>query len=446
MSDEIQSIDKVFKSWIPTALGNLSFSLIGRGGDPFPFEKKTFKDSDCIFLEIRQFRIVQDYKIPFLRLLTPFSRQMYLQNAAKLDKYEQIPYYLLVLTGSKDSETRTVQKLTGKVWASDKKLDTEKLDIEGNITEDNFKNYMNEIDNIFRKKANAGFSAELSVNRQGVCKIFALQVKIKKPIEDHDNIKALADQLFHFVKETFHTHKHHNSAEDSITVTHEAKTETKTEAKTEAATGDGRCSAEWTDGVIGDLIRYVLKHRESGDPRVLGVIDYLSSFLDIARKQCQCPSHGNHASGGGRSHLSFRLISPDNLRKSIHASIESYWRILTGKRWAASIFLAVFAIIINLSQYFIHINIYIQNKFILSISTVFIISIILSITLIYGEIFTPKMYAERLLDYWKDLILSLNFNKKITIAITCIFYIVFLCLSAILIYEASEKLKSWFPF
>ena len=138
-----------YKGWIPNVLGNLSFTLIGHSGHPFPFISTVVEDKDKLSLCCIQKRIPNDYQIPL-----PIAGKLYLYIStlvAQFFKKENIESAYIMLSSGQHDETGTVQTINGTIYhilkktqSAQKKAFNEILSHEDNISDKAFINFLEE--------------------------------------------------------------------------------------------------------------------------------------------------------------------------------------------------------------------------------------------------------------------------------------------------------------
>ena len=286
-----------YKGWIPNVLGNLSFKLIGHSGHPFPFTSSVKEDKDKLLLYCIQKRIPNDYQIP-----VPVSGKLYLYISsfiARLFRKENIESAYIMLSSGQHDETGTVQTISGTIYHILKKTQSAQKKSFNTI----LSHKKNSDDNKFKEllEQEAFFICDISINRQGICELTARKADESKyssdPVENKKTIKALIDQSYYFIKDAFHSHKHHNHSEDSLISTH--------------LIDDSADS--WSDKTLKNLYRYILHQRSLLNREILGIFCYIRTFeqiINLETKETQ-------------KNLFDRTISLEQLENSVKTAIEA---------------------------------------------------------------------------------------------------------------------------
>lgn len=361
-----KEIDPAYIGWLPTVLGNLSFSLVGHSGYPFPLDSIFHVKSDgSIHIICLQKRIARDY----LFSLPVFTERFNLKIHAWFAPYEISVFgkhkeyiescYLLIAEGFVDKECNTVQEIDGKLYRvllPDFKIQRKFYDeleeliklirndvdfiSKGKRTEEKFGLFLRlkklfqrdsvsdisqkdetktdeekdkEISSLIGrfektikvriekaeelcfskkkdKKAKSQVSFEFRLDRQGICQLGLPEIyKLSSTNESNKNNSGkkcatktdenLIEQAFFFIKDAFHSHKHHDRAEDTLIKPH-LKTKTLSQTKTDGT----NVKVYWFDCIIKHLY-YTLIHRRESLPRTaLGIFDYIDTFTKIAKK------------------------------------------------------------------------------------------------------------------------------------------------------------------
>jgi hypothetical protein len=308
-------MDITYKGWIPTVLGNLSFAIIGHSGYPFKFYTSVNEDRQKGILEIlcMQKRIPPDYQIP---LFIPIPNSWYLELSSWVarkffdENIESI--YLLSCKGLQDNDTWTVQKLTGKVYRFCETSRIEQKRRFNKLCEDITKKRFVDYEDCF-------FYCDVEVDRQGICTLKWPDDKKTTDKFEKDDRKNIINQCFYFVKDSFHSHKHHSQEEDTLVSAH---------------IDSDNYGFTWAEQILRDLYRYVIRQRLVAEKKTLGIFCYIRTFIELKKK--------NKLAVSKIDSLFERTISLDELEKSISISIEEKEQKITFKRWFLGISLAVF--------------------------------------------------------------------------------------------------------
>jgi len=388
-------MSETYTGWVPTVLGNLSFKSIGHSGYPYPFVLSFKEDNNSGSIEILclQKRIPSDYQIP----LIPLPDTVYLSFCSfigsKLFKENIESSFVLIATGFPDN-TGTVQSLTGKIYKISKKCRLNQkesyLHLESEIQEESTK-----IELYLRE--NSFFVCDFSLNRQGICSLNNPKVlsdgqgcNLNK-FEIHKQI----NQCFFFIKDAFHSHKHHDKSEDTLISSHLSIDKNK---------------IEWSEHVLKELYRYILNQRPSLSKNSLGIFSYIRTFNKIIENENENVTLFN------------RIVAIDELEKSISIQVERKGESILYKRWFAGFALAV----MQMSGFYIYSsNKDLYNKIIdnnLGLSITLATSLLL-IVLVFTQNITPK-YSKSSIRF-VNLIISYFSSKNKAI--------LFLLLSGILV-------------
>lgn len=304
-----------FKGWIPTVLGNLSFSSIGHSGYPFRFHRTFSENQGTIKIQCLQKRIPTDYLLPL-----PLPENIYLRVssffASTLENENIESIYILICEGRNDNDTHTVQQLNGTIYLVLKKNICEQRKILNHLIKKLKKN--SEIDESYIDQ-HALFRCDIRLDRQGVCEFYNLKyLKDAEEIKDINNFsKDLLNQCFFFIKDAFHSHKHHDKTEDTLTNIHEEL--------------DSQ-NVPWYDHVLKEMYRYLLIRRDTLNRSSLGIFSYIRTFKSII-------SLAKH--NINNSSLASRTVSLDELEKSIDIQIKQKEENVIFRRWFAGFSLVI---------------------------------------------------------------------------------------------------------
>lgn len=384
-----------YKGWIPNVLGNLSFKLIGHSGHPFPFISTVDENKDKLSLCCIQKRIPNDYQIPL-----PIAGKLYLYIStlvARFLKKENIESTYVMLSSGQHDKTGTVQTISGTIYhilkktqSAQKKAFNETLSYEDSTNDKAFINFLEE---------EAFFICDININRQGICELTARKTDESKyssdPEENKATIKALIDQSYYFIKDAFHSHKHHNHSEDSLISTHLVD----------------NSPDSWSDKTLKNLYRYILHQRSLLDRKLLGIFSYIRTFEKIIKLESEQENKAE------QKNLFDRTISLEQLENSVKTAIEAKEKKVEFKRWfigitfifSNMIFFYIFASNSSLSDTPIKSFINQHTGFIISIS-----ALILSSVVVFTENIKPLNWLISL--RLSNLVISL-FKSKKTIAL-----------------------------
>lgn len=320
-----------YVGWIPTVLGNLSFKLVGHSGYPFPFFRKIDeKGEGRIEIICLQKRIPFDYQIP---TLVPIPDKYYLKLCSYIaHKFvnENIESAYLFFASGKIGETGTVQELEGRIYrifkkdCSDQKLCFSNLSnaIDNDTIIDVSQN--NEISIEEYAKNEAYLYCNFKLDRQGRCTLVDLvSIENCKKFDD-DEARKLINQCFYFIKDAYHSHKHHNRSEDTLISAYPEKDHN---------------NVVWSDHILKELYRYLIRQRPTFDKSSMGIFPYIRTFCKIIDPKKDNSEVGEEPN---RDTLKGRTVALEELERSISISIEKLEDTLTHRRWFVGVSLAVF--------------------------------------------------------------------------------------------------------
>ena len=318
-----------WKAWIPTVLGNLSFSLVGRNGRPFPFlkwKRGTVLDG----IVVLQKRIPPDLRIPFVCF---FPTRLYLSLTERLlYKFKReafFSHFIIIYRGDKDPWTNAVQEVHGKVYAFTQSQQKEIYEFsemmeKNSIIFDDFSCFLDDL-----SKKTPSISVNFCLDRQGFCRLGQVYCK-NDALSGNDHAYAV-NVLYYFIRDVFHTHKHHDSYEEAITRAYSFREQD---------------MCRWSDDLVKDLLRYIIRHREEADFRIRGVFCYLKTLLALLREKAQAEDF----CGDVERYMFARLVNLEGLEASIDTSLTQRQRDLDGRRWLISIALVV----VGLALFFVY--------------------------------------------------------------------------------------------
>jgi hypothetical protein len=316
-------MSKTYIGWVSTVLGNLSFKSIGHSGYPYPFIL-SFKENAEGHIDINclQKRVPADYQIPFL----PLSDRLYLNFCSYIgSKFfkENIESAFVLVGGGKSDKTKTVQDLKGKIYKISRQKRSDQKESYSELFHLLDKNEQCTIEEELERylKEHSFFVCEFSLNRQGICKISDAKAG-KDGIGcnlSEEEIHKQVNQCFFFLKDSFHSHKHHNKSEDTLVSTHLDIDEN---------------GVQWSEHVLKKLYRYILNRRPILNNNSLGIFSYLRTFSKIIKNKGK--------PGVGKSKTLFdRIIAIDELEKSISIQIQEKEESILYRRWFLGFSLAV---------------------------------------------------------------------------------------------------------
>jgi hypothetical protein len=269
----------IFVGWIPNVAGRLSFSHIGASR----FPKKCLTENTGNRLgrrvAIAQQRPLSDWLLPnwyhhFLYSSSAKWRFLFIATT-KSDRFDQIARLEGEVFALEDEDWIRLQEINGEPstlqdvfkikimrWARSSRSDSE-----------NDESLPDHLISTLREQSLFTFSAK--IRRSGICWIqpnyFAGDVSFSEDYLDEyrtatsSDVRYLANQVFFFLKDISHAHRHHPPGSDTIT---------------EVGTIDKRQS--WAIDTHYRIHRKIVEMRRSKDPKVLygalGILAYITAF------------------------------------------------------------------------------------------------------------------------------------------------------------------------
>ncbi|PPK64134.1 hypothetical protein B0F88_12825 [Methylobacter tundripaludum] len=379
---DVLTKNKHYIGWVPTVLGNLSFKLVGHSGYPFDFYSITKEDEIKKTLTIicLQRRIPHDYAIPI-----PFvsERRKLLSHAwlgSKFKKENIESCFLLSGRGCVDANTRTVQKIEGTVYRvfhkdrEEQKVLYEKLrekiivingKINAGCSDDDCENLISELNENAKKFCLVRSS--ITLDRQGICEIKSLELNEdeKEMLLSEEQYKSLVNQFFYFIKDAFHSHKHHHYTEDTLISAYPV------------IDSDG---VLWFDNIIKNIYRNFIRRRDEFTKVSLGVFCYINTFTKIA-ENWQNSFNDTDSEDGSQSEcknstLLKRTVSLEELKNSIKVCIDKNEDRQKYTIWAIAFILAIITIFVK--PFDEYVKCFYQNHkeivFIMFITTLYVVT------------------------------------------------------------------------
>jgi len=303
--------------WIPTLIGNISYSLAGRAEYPYPSEVCIFEYNNTFHYLISQKRITHDSQLGISALI-PSHRLSKELEALILQKRGLFSSCQAVLIGScseldKDKELqiekepivgKNFQSLNGQVFFIPKTKGAKKLNqiLKSSICKIN-KALSNresgfcsekafEVKDVLEKELKkvcvarnrkfTFFVCDFSLERNGVCYLSSL----KKLEKNNDNIienidtydqgqltdKQAYNQIFFFLKDIFHSHKFHSPDYDTLTQVHKA---------------EAIDILSWAKETLKDFYRVAIG---ASPEESLGIIYYARAFKEVIKNDSSLSS------------------------------------------------------------------------------------------------------------------------------------------------------------
>lgn len=254
---------QVFRGWVPTITGNLSFATIGQGRQP----KRAFKVARAAtserYIVVAQKRRTTD---------VPFGRLGDLLNYLLLRREGYTVYTLFgksILEEDYDLLTGPCVELTQNEFNLVKKS-LEPLK-NRNLPDEDFRSLFEELAKIFSEKTfqpGCGLSA-IELYRNG-------RIDISVDLLDEKEAQDVASQIFFFLRDVCHVHQHHAPTSDTIVDV------------VPVASGE----THWKRETLYALYRWVIQQKRSRDPSAYidakGVLAYACAFTE---KHCGTDEH-----------------------------------------------------------------------------------------------------------------------------------------------------------
>lgn len=266
--------------WIPTVSGRLAFSEFGNINYPTKAKKWTYTfDKDRHVLCIQK-RYLSDTTIPILsyapeildlidRIISKKTGKMWMCAAASYDDNENALY-------------GTVGIFAKKYWSRNQS----KFYEIGNIIDANDRIPFaadKEILKIRDLNIQEGLiSAKFKILRNGETYIKILQKEKNEVIKySEDSEEVIVTQIYYFLKDCLHKHRHHSQSTDSILNIYALDNEKDQDLQ----------QKQWKLDVLYTLYRKVINRRRNGSTvdlsDSLGVLAYAESFYKIFKKDLQ---------------------------------------------------------------------------------------------------------------------------------------------------------------
>lgn len=307
--------ERIFRSWIPTVTGNLSFSAIGQTFWPRRCLSlnRIERESIGLFLQ-RRYLLDVVFPIPifgsedrvkdyFFRLTASLSGKFffacYINEILEKDgdkfALEGVVFPFLGIGEGKDA-AKKVRKCIRK-WIPH--TSGAKEDIEATVN---------------RVKGSSPLVCHFQLNRNGLIKIWFDDSDIQeiKDLEalNQKDINYLVEQTFFFLRDIVHNHQHHDAANDTVVRLH-------------------REGSDWKQQVYYDLFRKVIsfkrKRTEKQIINALGIIAYAESFKKIVADDVNLTEFNveeiEKSLESARFELSHRTQSAIKFYDSLHALI-----------------------------------------------------------------------------------------------------------------------------
>ena len=351
-NQELSIEEKELIGWIPTVLGNLSFRLIGHSGYPYRFHK-TIQENEFLSIYCLQKRIPFDLQIPLPLLSNHIFLWLSSFLAAKIKKENIESCFILICKGEKEPTKGTVQNLVGTVYRIFQK------DI--SIQRNHFEKLSRAIDNLEKHTGNGTIleigieksltieeyaekyffiNCKININRQGICILD--NITSSKELSEDDKLDQ-ANQIFFFLKDAFHSHKHHHHTEETLVSVHPRKDD-----------------IWWFEKIAKEFYHYLIHRRDVLTKNSLGIFCYIRTFKEISLEWYEKHNSSSSNDPNGclcyidtkekekESTLLHRTKSLIDLENSIKISIEHKEKVQKYWIWVMGFALALLAIIVKI--------------------------------------------------------------------------------------------------
>ena len=444
----------IYKGWIPTASGRLSYSFIGESEHPKPTTSGNIADQHSRHIICCQHRPdLLDSAIPlFKRLSARFFfgivSDFWFICVARCDNKNADAPLKGTLYLIEDTKTwkRSIRPAIDAIF--------EKLDEFSTLKDKDPDDYVKE-NNIGEQiedlEMQTLYSVQFSLERNGVVTIFPLPYAlIEEPKTDTESYRndilehrlnqdAVCAQLFYFLKDIVHTHQHHRPTTDTL-------------AGLYSKLSSDESNLPWINKTLKTLYAKVLEYKrdkhEDNYPSTLGLLAYIDAFVKIAKKKLNDKEHNR---------LVFR--NHDTLKASIHASQLDHQADASrrAKFWgvASSSFFSIIGVLIataslgNLMKPHITINIPNELNLVESLANLIInhtlklliciIPISISFALVNSGVFNRRI------PHWvRDIkIIVIVQLESISAAIAWIFLALLVLMLCICLYLTAPEIADW---
>lgn len=338
--------------WIPSIIGNLSYSLAGHSNYPKAPKLCIFEYSNSFHYIISQTRISHDFQLG-LATLIPFKKCAKKFEALMLERQGLYSTWVPVLIGTcshnsselipTDIVGKNFQTLGGKVFFIPKIPETKKLlkilvnsidDMESCLSnkgaefspEEAFK-VKRELENCLedilqiKKRAFSLFTCNFELQRNGICTLTNLDIieydtNVSSAFDDgeHTTDQQAYNQVFYFLKDIFHNHKFHSPDYDTLT---------------QAYRFDKDNERSWAIETLKNFYRSAI-HFSPEDS--LGIIYYARALKDIINSDFQEENDDDF------SFLADKSISDIHAENVCKTRIDTKKKVMDSKKWIAGLF------------------------------------------------------------------------------------------------------------
>ncbi|NBC33813.1 MAG: hypothetical protein GVY13_14160 [Alphaproteobacteria bacterium] len=364
----------VYKAWIPTVTGRLSFDLIGQTSHPTHAESANISDRECrnIFVFQDRERVTRDavLALPFRHFFNSEGVKWFVMLAKgtsenqrpiefiegkvffieDISKQVSNPLYctdksskLNINFHAKEYDSlknifRSYQALLNG-WVTNREIRSCQLSL-GELYDDVLNDLTRKLQGLclwetdFRLDRTGELKLELDSNKRGACII-----PLAEPF--NENIISLASQSFYFLKDVSHTHQHHHETTDTLLDVYREGDEEK---------------EIWKYFTLRALYRTTLQLKRNKDvcdyARARGVLAYARAFIQTFGQDCEDKRLDLDPQWKYNYSRLVDAIKADNLIDSINAGSflagyrakrlkDTHWRVI-------GFFLAVFSFLVAL--------------------------------------------------------------------------------------------------
>lgn len=277
----------LFRGWIPTVAGNLSFSAFGDSDHPLPAISANVTDGVSTYIVSYQARDTSDFIAPFFR-----------QTTGSLLFKRRGNFRFICVAKSRYQERYGQDKLIGYVYIVTDKSVWRKIfepgvksiqetltryrdDPKGTSLDSYFQTEYDRLLSIFDNET--PYAAEFELSRSGVVEI---RFDDDQPTPRHSPrlpadqfrrlrmIRALSAQLFFFLRDIGHRHQHHHPKTDTIV---------------DLYVFDGRNDVDWRLSTLYSMYRKIIQYKRNQNTDeifdALGILAYAKSFRSICRAE-----------------------------------------------------------------------------------------------------------------------------------------------------------------
>lgn len=339
--------------WIPSIIGNLSYSLAGYSNYPQTPKLCIFEYSGSYHYIISQTRISHDFQLG-LATLIPFKKWAKKFEAFMLERRGLYSIWVPILIGTCSHESselitknivgKNFQTLGGKVFFIPKIPETTKLLTilvkSINNMECCLSNKKSEfspkkafkaklelescLENILQAKDRTFslFTCDFELQRNGICTLSGLEIieydtNVSSDFDkgEHATDEQAYNQVFYFLKDIFHKHKFHSPDYDTLTQVYKL---------------DKDNERGWAIETLKNFYRSAI-HFSPEDS--LGIIYYARALKEIINNDSQEEENNDNF-----SFLAEKSISDAHAENLCKSRIDTKKKIVDSKKWIAGLF------------------------------------------------------------------------------------------------------------